>query len=292
MTTADRPWIAVLWMFGATLSFSTMAVGGREATRELDTFELMLFRSLIGVCVVVAAILVFGQRSDFSRDRLGLHGLRNVAHFTGQNLWFFAISLAPMAQVISLEFTSPLWVALLAPVFLGERVNPLRLVAICLGFIGIVIVADPGRLEVTPGVVAAALSAIAFALTTIVTKRLTRTTSTLNILFWLTVMQAIFGLITAGYDGEKALPSDAVLLPVNAVSLAGLSAHFCLTLAVRIAPASFVAPLDFLRLPLIAVVGLVLYGEPFEQAVLLGGAVIVVANLINIRAEPRRQNVT
>ncbi|MEL7415363.1 MAG: EamA family transporter, partial [Pseudomonadota bacterium] len=140
--------------------------------------------------------------------------------------------------------------------------------------------------------VAAAFSAIAFALTTIATKRLTRTTSTLNILFWLTIMQALFGLVTAGYDGEIALPSREMLLPVLAVSLAGLSAHFCLTQAMQIAPASVVAPLDFLRLPLIAVVGLVLYNEPLEQAVFLGGAIIIVANLINLRADGRRQNVT
>ncbi|MEL6599095.1 MAG: DMT family transporter [Pseudomonadota bacterium] len=292
MTDPSRVWLAVVWMLGATLSFSTMAVAGREATRELDTFELMLFRSLIGIVVVSVAIALFGSRRDLSTDRMGLHVGRNIAHFTGQNLWFFAISLAPLAQVISLEFTSPLWVALMAPLLLGERLTLLRLIAIGLGIAGIVIVADPGRLELTPGVVAAALSAIAFALTTIATKRLTRTTSTLNILFWLTIMQALFGLVTAGYDGEIALPSREMLLPVLAVSLAGLSAHFCLTQAMQIAPASVVAPLDFLRLPLIAVVGLVLYNEPLEQAVFLGGAIIIVANLINLRADGRRQNVT
>ncbi|MEO1541227.1 MAG: DMT family transporter [Pseudomonadota bacterium] len=292
MTDPSRVWLAVVWMLGATLSFSTMAVAGREATRELDTFELMLFRSLIGIVVVSVAIALFGSRRDLSTDRMGLHVGRNIAHFTGQNLWFFAISLAPLAQVISLEFTSPLWVALMAPLLLGERLTLLRLIAIGLGIAGIVIVADPGRLELTPGVVAAAFSAIAFALTTIATKRLTRTTSTLNILFWLTIMQALFGLVTAGYDGEIALPSREMLLPVLAVSLAGLSAHFCLTQAMQIAPASVVAPLDFLRLPLIAVVGLVLYNEPLEQAVFLGGAIIIVANLINLRADGRRQNVT
>ena len=292
MTDPSRVWLAVVWMLGATLSFSTMAVAGREATRELDTFELMFFRSLIGIVVVSVAIALFGSRRDLSTDRMGLHVGRNIAHFTGQNLWFFAISLAPLAQVISLEFTSPLWVALMAPLLLGERLTLLRLIAIGLGIAGIVIVADPGRLELTPGVVAAALSAIAFALTTIATKRLTRTTSTLNILFWLTIMQALFGLVTAGYDGEIALPSREMLLPVLAVSLAGLSAHFCLTQAMQIAPASVVAPLDFLRLPLIAVVGLVLYNEPLEQAVFLGGAIIIVANLINLRADGRRQNVT
>ena len=292
MTDPSRIWLAVVWMLGATLSFSTMAVAGREATRELDTFELMFFRSLIGIVVVSLAIALFGSRRDLSTDRMGLHVGRNIALFTGQNLWFFAISLAPLAQVISLEFTSPLWVALMAPLLLGERLTLLRLIAIGLGIAGIVIVADPGRLELTPGVVAAALSAIAFALTTIATKRLTRTTSTLNILFWLTIMQALFGLVTAGYDGEIALPSREMLLPVLAVSLAGLSAHFCLTQAMQIAPASVVAPLDFLRLPLIAVVGLVLYNEPLEQAVFLGGAIIIVANLINLRADGRRQNVT
>lgn len=108
-------------MAGATLSFIAMAVAGREVSTELDTFELMLYRSLIGICIVVSIGGATGHLREINTQQFGLHAIRNIGHFTGQNLWFFAIATIPLAQVVALEFTTPLWVALAAPLLLGER---------------------------------------------------------------------------------------------------------------------------------------------------------------------------
>ena len=124
--------------------------------------------------------------------------------------------------------------------------------------------------------------------TAIFTRRLTRTESVTTILFWLTVMQAVFGLVFAGYDGDIALPTRAALPWLVLIGLAGLLAHFCLTSALRLAPAAVVMPVDFVRLPLIAVLGFVFYGEPFEMAILVGGALIIGANWFNLWAEARK----
>jgi drug/metabolite transporter (DMT)-like permease len=193
--------------------------------------------------------------------------------------------------VFALEFTSPLWVVVLAPLILGERLTPARALAALLGFVGILIVTRPSPDAINAGVITAAGSAIFFAITMMLTKQLTRTQSIANILFWLTLMQAFMGLATAGIDGEISVP-DAQALPwVVLIGLAGLTAHYCLTNALAIAPATIVAPLDFVRLPVIAIVGMVLYQEALDIWVLIGALVIFGGNYLNILSQTRRNRV-
>ena len=284
----SQPLKAAFWMTGAVVSFTSMAVAGREVSVELDTFEIMLYRSLIGMVLVVAIARMAGTLGQVTLRRLGLHALRNLSHFAGQNLWFYAVALIPLAQLFAFEFSVPIWVALAAPLFLSERLTRVRLAAALLGFLGILLVARPGAAPLTPGLVAAMLCAIGFAGSAIATKLLTRTETITCILFWLTVMQSVLGLLFAGVDGDIALPSAAALPWVVLVACAGLFAHFCLTTALSIAPASIVMPIDFLRLPVIAVVGMALYGEPLEVWVFVGGGLILFANLVNLRAETGR----
>lgn len=273
---------AALWMGGAILSFSAMAIAGREASLSLDTFEIMMYRSLVGVLVVSAMITVLQRWPQVSTTMLKQHGLRNMAHFTGQNLWFYAVSVIPLAQVFALEFTSPIWVILLAPLLLGEKLTRMRGLAVCLGFIGILIVARPSPSTFNIGLACAAGSAVFFALTNIATKRLTRTESIWSIMFWLTVMQLVLGVIFSGWDMDITLP-DAQSLPfLLIIGCAGLSAHFCITNALSLAPAALVVPIDFARLPFIALLGWLIYGESVEIWLFVGASLILAGNFINI----------
>ena len=274
---------AAIWMIGAITAFTLMAVAGRAAALNLDTFEIMFYRSCVGFAIVMACTVGFGTLDQVRADRLGLHFIRNVAHFTGQNLWFYAITVIPLAQVFALEFTGPIWVILLSPLILKERIRPLGIAAAIIGFIGILLVAKPGATTISPGIVAAALCAIGFGLTAIFTRLLTKTQTITCILFYLTGMQAIFGLICAGLDGDMALPTAMTLPWMILIGIAGLTAHFCLTKALSIAPATLVMPLDFLRLPIIAVVGIILYAEPVDIWVIVGGTLIFAGNYVNIR---------
>ena len=278
---------AALWMLGTITSFSVMAVAGREVSHALDTFEIMMYRSLVGVVIVVALASATGSFGQVQTARLGTHLIRNVAHFTGQNLWFLAVTLIPLAQVFALEFTTPIWVILLSPLVLGERLTPMRALAAALGFAGILIVARPDMAGINTGVITAASCAIFFAITIMLTKRLTRHEEIVSILFWLTGMQLIMGLITAGYDGDIALP-DATTGPwVALIGCAGLMAHYCLTKALSLAPATVVVPIDFVRLPTIAVVGMLVYGEAIDIWVLVGAVVIFGGNYLNLWWETR-----
>ena len=273
---------AALWMVGAIVSFSSMAIAGREAGLTLDTFEIMTYRSLVGLVIVVAILTLSQSWHKVRRDRLGLHLIRNAAHFTGQDLWFFAVTLIPLAQVFALEFTSPLWVLILSPLLLGERMTRPKVLAATLGFIGILIVARPSPETLNAGIVTAAGSAIFFALTIIFTKRLTRHEGIASILLWLTLMQLVMGVAMAGWDGDIALPDAATSPWLLVIGCAGLAAHFCMTNALSVAPATVVVPVDFARLPTIAILGMILYGEALDLWILLGACVIFAANYINI----------
>jgi drug/metabolite transporter (DMT)-like permease len=280
---------AALWMIGAIVSFTSMAVAGRAVSFELDTFEIMMYRSFLGVGVVLSVTVLSGRTREITRRSLGVHLVRNISHFAGQNFWFYAITVIPLAQVFALEFTTPIWATLLAVIVLGENLTRTRLIASFVGFIGILIVTRPWASGISPGIVTAALAAIGFAGSAVYTRLLTRTETILCILFWLTVMQAVFGIICAGYDGDIATPSAQSLPWIVLIGFAGLVAHFCLTKALSLAPAAVVTPIDFARLPVIAIVGSLLYGESIQMATLLGALLIFASNYFNILNETRRK---
>ena len=280
---------AGLWMLGAVVSFSSMAVAGRAVSFELDTFEIMMYRSIVGFVLVICVARLTGHARNITTRSPGLHLIRNISHFTGQNLWFYAITMIPLAQVFALEFTAPLWVLVLSPLVLGERMTRVRALAAVIGFTGILIVARPSPETINAGTLAAAAAAIGFAGSILATKRLTRTETLTCILFWMTLTQIVFGLICAGVDGDIALPSPASAPWLIVIGCAGLMAHVCLTTALSIAPATVITPVDFLRLPLIAVIGLMVYSEAIDALTLLGAAVIFGANYLNLWFETRKR---
>lgn len=287
MTKEPQPLKAALWMSGAIFSFSAMAVAAREINGAHDSFEIMAARSLIGLVLVLVIGGLTGQLGRIRAERLSGHAARNIVHFTAQNLWFWALTLIPLAQVFALEFTAPIWVILLSPLVLGETLTRAKLIAAALGFVGILIVARPDLSNLNPGVLAAAGAALGFAATSILTKRLTRGEAIIGILFWLTVFQGIFGLVMAGYDGQVTWPTAQTLPWLALIGCCGVLAHFSLTSALSLAPASFVMPIDFLRLPLIAVIAALAYGEALDPYVLGGGAVIFAGIWVSVRAELR-----
>jgi len=280
---------AALWMIGSIVSFSVLAVAGRELKGHLDTFEIMLYRSLIGIVLTGGMALALRRVPELRPTMMPLQFTRNAVHYAGQNLWFYAVGVAPLAQVFALEFTMPIWALLLAVPILGERLTRIRVLVALAGFVGILIVTQPWRLEIGEGIVQASLSAIGFAGSAVLTRRLTRHLSILTILFWLSVMQGAFSIIIAGYDGVIALPHGIPALWVLAIGIGGMVAHLCLTTALSLAPASVVVPIDFARLPLIALVAALAYGESLNIWVFIGAFVIFAANYLNLLTETRRK---
>ena len=282
---ASQPLNAALWMIGAMISFSLMAISGRELAPELNTFEIMFFRSLIGLVIVLVIGFFVGTLRQIKTDRIGLHVLRNTAHFTGQNLWFLAVAFIPFSQLFALEFSTPLWVALLAPIFLGEALTRRRLLSVGIGFSGVLIVARPDLSQLDPAISAAMACAICFACSLMATKKLTIDQSITCILFWLTLMQLGMGLVAVVLTGDVFMPQGIDNIWVITVGICGLTAHFCITKALALAPAIVVIPLDFLRLPLITLIGFLAYNEAFEWTVVFGAMLIFAAVFVNLQAE-------
>ena len=279
---------AAIWMTGTIVSFSAMAVSVREISFELDTFEIMMYRSIIGLIIVLLLAKLFKTHREISTQNLSLHFYRNLSHFTGQNLWFYALTLIPFAQLFAFEFSVPLWVMLAAPFLLGERLTNIRIISILVGFIGILIVTRPWLAGLAPGIIPAALCAIGFACSVIFTKQLTQKVSITCILFWLTSMQLLMAVICAGYDGDISLPSSSNFIWIIIIGIGGLLAHFCITKALQLAPATVVTPIDFCRLPVIAAIGYVFYNEALDIFIIGGAIIIFIANYINIWSETKK----
>ncbi|MCC5971221.1 MAG: DMT family transporter [Pararhodobacter sp.] len=270
-------------MCGAIVSFTLMAVSARAVQAELNTFELMFWRSLIGLVIVVAAVFVSprGLR-QVTTGVPGLHLARNVFHFTGQNLWFYGIMVIPMAQLVALEFTLPIWVVLLSPLLLGEALTRRKLLVALVGFCGVLLIAQPGIQPLNTGHLAGILAAVGFALNMMLTKRIMRHDGVLCVLFWMTLLQTLFGL-GLSLIGGFTWPGLALTPWLAVIGVTGLSAHYALTSALGHAPASIVAPMEFARLPIIALVGFWLFAEALDPLVFIGAAIIFSANYLNLK---------
>jgi len=274
-----------LWMVGALLSFSLMAVSVRELLRTMGSFEILFLRSLVSFVLMLVVLPRFGLGALRTRH-FGLHLVRNVLHFSGQYAWVYAIAMLPLATVFAIEFTMPVWTALLAIPILGERLNRGRTVMLVLGLAGILVILKPGFGVVHPAALVMLAGSFAYASTMIATKRLSGSDSALEVVFYISVVQLPLAFVPA-LPGWVA-PALVDLPWILAIGAAGLSAHYCLTRAMRIADATLVVPIDFLRLPLIAVVGMLFYGEPLEFSIMLGAAMIFAGTYYSVQRESRK----
>ena len=279
----------VLWMVGALLSFSVMAVSIRELSRAgLSIFEILAIRSGVALFVLLALLAVRKDlRVHALPRRMGLNLFRNTVHYASQYSWALSLTMLPLATVFALEFTMPAWTAVLAVWFLHERMTPSRLGVVILGLIGVLVILRPGIAGFNPAAILVLLAAFGYAITMITTKQLTKTETTFGIVFWMAVIQLPLSLI--GSDPTVFLRFEPRhILPAIGVGMAGLTSHYCLSNAFRSGDATLVVPLDFMRIPLIAVVGWAFYGERLDVFVLLGAVIIVSGVLWNLRSEVAR----
>ena len=272
-------------MTGTLASFLAMAVAGRELSAGLGTFEILFFRSLTGL-VIIGAVLLKKRRGRVGSRHLSLHLLRNLAHFGGQFGWFYGLAFIPLAEVFAIEFTVPVWTALLAALILKEKLTAPRIAAVGLGISGMLIILRPGLSVVTPAALAVLGGAVCYALSHTLTRRLAQTDAPIVILFYMTLIQLPLGFLPAlrGW----VTPSAAMWPWLLVVGGTALSGHYCMARAFALADATVVVPMDFLRLPLIALVGWLFYGEGIDAFVLGGALVMLAGNVINIRAERLR----
>ena len=259
---------AGLWMAGWLTATLGMTVAGRQLAQEVSVFEVMLLRSVIATIILTPIVMLNGGLKD-RVSQLKLHAARNVVHYGGQYAWFSALLLIPLAEVI----------AILATAFLGERLYGWKIAALIVGFGGVLMIVKPG-LTLNVGHLVALAAALLFAVSVTLTKYITRRDTALTVIFFMFTMQTVIGAVPAWLTWKW--PSVHALPFVAVVALAGTGSHYCLSKAISLADATVVMPMDFLRLPLSALLGYWLYNEGLDAWSLAGGALILAANTINI----------
>lgn len=290
MTETNSTIRAALWMGGSITSLLTMAVAGRALVPALDVFQVMEMRSIIGWFILLPLVLASGGFAAMRTRRPLQHIGRNLSHYCGQFAWLLALTMIPLAQLISIEFTTPIWGALLAVLFLGERMNGRKIAAILLGLVGVVVIVRPGATPIDPGHLIILAGAVGFGISVVMTKSLTRTDSVVAIIFWMLIIQSAIGLIPAIMVWRT--PELWMWPWILLISFTGMSSHFCMARALSYAEATVVMPMDFLRLPLSALVGFLLYSERIDAFTAAGAMLILVGNLFNVQRKARAAEIT
>ena len=280
---------AALWMGGSIASFLTMTVASRAIIPALDVFQVMEMRSVIGWFILLPLVLASGGFAAMRTKRPLQHIGRNVVHYGGQFAWLQALTMIPLAQLISIEFTTPIWGALLAVLFLGERMSARKIAAILLGLVGVLVIVRPGAATVDPGHLIMLAGAVCFGISVVMVKSLTRTDSVVAIIFWMLIIQSIIGLVPA--IAVWRTPEPWMWPWILVVSFTGMSSHFCMARALTYAEATVVMPMDFLRLPLSALIGFLLYSERIDTLTAIGAALILAGNLFNMQRRAREPEV-
>ena len=272
---------ATLWMSGWLALMVIIAVAGREALRDMSVFQLMEMRSVIGILLLWPLVRAAGGLAAMRTTRLKQHVLRNSIHYAAQYGWMAALLLIPLAQVVAIEFTMPIWAALLAVVFLGERMNATKVAAIALGLAGVWVIVRPDHTGLNPGQLIALVAAVGFAVSVVLVKSLTRTDAAVVVSFWMQVVQSLIGLVPALLLWRW--PSAAGWGWVLVVAFCGTYSHYCFARAMQHAPATVLVPMDFLRVPLSAAAGWAVYQERVDMFTVAGVVLILGANLLNLR---------
>lgn len=285
---------AVIWMLGSLASFSVLAIAVRELSGDVSIPQILFFRSFIGLaCLSFLIFVVLGKHkgkkpTDYiMTQRLGAHTARSFVHFLGQCGWFLGIALLPLAEVFALEFTMPLWAMIFSLVFLGESLNLSKACAIVLGMIGVVVIVEPNYSFNSIASFIVLGAAICYAIAHGYTKMLSTTDDALTILFYSCLLQMPFALSLSLAHWAWPTWTQAGYLVI--VGLSALLAHYCVSKAMIYGTLSQVITLDFLRLPLIGALGVLLYQESFSSNLVLGAVLMLLANLCILppRLRPR-----
>jgi drug/metabolite transporter (DMT)-like permease len=278
---------AVLWFCGTMAGFAAMAISARQLQTTMSTFEILFFRSLIGVLAVLPFI-IRARFADLRMTNAPFHFGRALVQFLAQICWMYGIAYLTLSDLTAIEFSVPVFTAVLAVIFLGERMWRHKWIATLLGFGGVLIILQPEGSAFSVAGFVMLLGSALYSGSGILVKFLTRTETPQGIIFWMNALQLPLGLIPAVFIFDWVTPGIADVPWILAWGLAGLLAHYTMARALTLADITIIFPLDFLRLPLMALLGFLLYAEAISPWTAVGGIVIFAANYYSVREESKR----
>ena len=275
---------AVAWMIGAAASFSLLVVCVRELSASLPTPEILFFRCLFTMALLVPWAVRAGRDAVRIR-RPWPNLLRGVSTFAAMTMWFHAIGVVPLADAVAIQSAYPLFTILLAMLLFAERPGIRRWLATLAGFAGVLVIVRPGFVAV--GLPTAMLlgAALCYAVSNICVKAMADTESPTRMVFTVNALLLAFSAVPTAL--MWVTPSLDALPWIALLAGSGFAAHMCLTRALATGEAGAVMPFDFLRLPFAALGGLMLYGEVPDLWTVAGG-VLVFASAIYIAMREAR----
>lgn len=276
----------MLWMLAAALFFSASVGFVRHLSDIMSTFEIVLFRQVIGLALMLPWLYRVGLAGLRTRH-LGLQSLRSGLSYFGMLASYFSFTLIPIADAVALQFTTPLFTTIFAIIFLKEVVRSHRWLALLFGLVGVLIIVRPGLGDLNLGIPAALFAATFYAGSNVANRALSRTDSTPLIVFYSFALQIPLAAVPAAMNWTTPGWADApALLGFGIVAIA---AQWCLTRSLAIADASLVEPVMFIRMPCVAVIGYFLFAQVPDAWSWVGAVVIFTSTYVLARREAAHQ---
>jgi len=275
MPTIPHHFRAAALMLGSTMFFALMVVTIRLASQTLHTFEIAFFRNFFGLIAALPLLIRHGpgllKTTQFPR-----YVFRCVIGICSMLAGFWAIGHLPLAQAVSLSYSTPLFVTLAAAALLNEQVRARRWTAVGLGFLGVLIIVRPGTTEFSIGAVVAVLAAVLSSIVAIQIKQLSQTEPADRIVIYTTLLWVPMSLLPALAVWQW--PQGITWLWVIAAGIMGTGGHMLWTRALKLGEVSALTPISFMQLPIVALFGWWLFDESLDRWTLLGAAIIFGAN--------------
>jgi drug/metabolite transporter (DMT)-like permease len=273
-----------LWMCAAATAFALMTTLVRHLTDGLHPLQVVFFRTAFGLLAMLPWLLRQGF-GVLRTEHLRRHLLRALVAIFAMVGWFTTLSLMPLAEATALSFTAPVFTSVLAVLVLGEVMRLRRWTAVAIGFFGALIIVRPGFAAIQPAALLAIGTAAIWASSTVLIKVMARTESAGAITTYMVLLTTPMTLLAALFVWQN--PTVGQLGWAALMGAAGSAGHFCMSRALASADATVVAPLDYLRLPIVALVAFIVFGEVPGVWVWVGGAVIAGSSIYIAQRESR-----
>ncbi len=265
----------IFWMIVSCIAFSTMWVLIRYASHDMHAFVIVFFRNFFGTLALLPIML--RNKGLMKLNRLKANVRRATSGFIATTGTFYAVSHAPMATALSINYTAPLFATVGAVLFLGEKIHFRRVAALIIGFAGMLIVVRPGALPMTPGVLAAMISAVSTAFSIIAIRQLVASDDSRSVAAWTFILMTPPSLIMAAFVWSWP-PAHVwpLLIAIGCVAAVG---QLSMNRAFALAETSAVLPYDFVRFGLVTLAGITFFHERVDALTVIGGIVIFAATV-------------
>lgn len=266
-------------MLLAVISFCIVAIGVKEISTNISAIQIIFFRSFIGLFLL---FVVFRKKfQELTFMKIKRHLKRNIFHLLGQYGWVLGIVYLSLTEVTAIEFTVPIWIIIFAAIYLNEKMTRWKIVSVLICFLGVLVIVRPGFEIFNIHTIIVLFSAISYAIAHISTKKIVKTETPLDIIIIMCITQTPIAFVLSLKNWNYPNLPDLFWLII--ISIAAISAHFSLAKAFKETTIGEVITLDYVRLPILSLIGIMIYKEDFDLLLLSGALLIIVGNYINLK---------